>query len=251
MIEYSIVIPAYNEAGIITSSLTQVITFMKTFCNSFEIIVVDDGSSDKTAEIVEQYRESNPEITLIKNPHKGKGPSVWAGIMRAEGQYIYLADSDMAAPVTELKKLSIWIIDQGYDIVIGSREGIGAQRIGEPFYRHLMGRVFNLIVQVLILPGINDSQCGFKLFRNAVAKDVFSRLKLYGENTPAIKTPYTGSFDVEVLYLAKKLKYKVKEVPVTWTFVKTNRINPVMDSFKMPFDVLKIRVNDLMGVYKL
>ncbi|HSX39230.1 MAG TPA: dolichyl-phosphate beta-glucosyltransferase [Candidatus Saccharimonadales bacterium] len=249
MIEYSIVIPAYNEADKITASLTQVINFMKSFSERFEIIVVDDGSKDKTVEVVEGYALSNPEIHLIKNPHKGKSPSVWTGVNEAHGEYIYLADADLAAPITELKKLSIWVKDQNYDIVIASREGMGASRIGEPFYRHLMGRVFNFVVQVIALPGINDSQCGFKLFKGAVAKDLFSRLKVYGASAPEIKKAYFGAFDVEVLYLAKKLKYSVKEVPVTWTYVKTNRVSPFIDSIKMFSDVVKIKLNDLRGVY--
>ncbi len=126
---------------------------------------------------------------------------------------------------------------------------MGASRIGEPFYRHLMGRVFNFVVQVIALPGINDSQCGFKLFKGAVAKDLFSRLKVYGASAPEIKKAYFGAFDVEVLYLAKKLKYSVKEVPVTWTYVKTNRVSPFIDSIKMFSDVVKIKLNDLRGVY--
>src|SRR5258708_5912104 len=112
MIEYSIVIPAYNEADKITASLTQIINFMKSFSERFEVIVVDDGSSDKTAELVENYALANPEIILIKNPHKGKSPSVWTGVTQAKGDYIYLADADLAAPISELKKLSVWVKDQ-------------------------------------------------------------------------------------------------------------------------------------------
>ncbi|MFZ2664601.1 MAG: glycosyltransferase family 2 protein, partial [Patescibacteria group bacterium] len=128
--------------------------------------------------------------------------------------------------------------------------GIGARRIGEPFYRHLMGRVFNLLVQLIALPGISDSQCGFKLFKGDVAKDVFSRLSIYGVKAVDIEKPYLGAWDVEVLYLARKLGYTIKQVPVTWTFVKTKRLSPVKDSLKMAWDVLKIRVNDLRGKYR-
>jgi len=252
MIEYSIIIPAYNEADKITTSLTQVISYMRTFSNSFEVIVVDDGSKDNTAEIVEKYLESNsfPEIKLIKNPHKGKGPSVWTGVMNAEGEYIYTADADLSTPMTELKKLSIWIKDHNFDIVIASREGAGAQRIDEPFYRHLMGRVFNYVVQIFALPGIKDSQCGFKLFKKETAKRIFKKLKIYGEVAKPTDKAFLGAWDVEVLYLARKLGYKIKEIPVTWVYVKTTRLNPFKDSLKMLFDVMKVRINYLKGVYK-
>lgn len=251
MIEYSIVMPAFNEADKIASSLTQVLGFMRTFSESFEVLVVDDGSRDATADIVDEYRKAHPEISLVRNPHKGKGPAVWTGMMEAKGRYIYLCDTDLAAPISEIKKLAVWLVDHDFDIVIASREGIGAQRIKEPLYRHLMGRVFNFVVQILALPGIKDSQCGFKLFRAEVAKDIFNRLKLYGAEAKEIEKAYTGAFDVEVLYLARKLLYKVKAVPVTWTYVKTNRVNPFVDSIRMPLDVLKIRINDLKGAYKI
>lgn len=250
MIEYSVVIPAYNEEDKVTSSLTQVVNFMRGFCNSFEVLVINDGSKDITADKVEEYIKENPEVRLINNPHRGKGYAVWTGMQEAKGELIYMADMDLSAPIEELKKLSVWIKDQGFDIVIASREGIGARRIGEPFYRHLMGRVFNLLVQLIALPGISDSQCGFKLFKGDVAKDVFSRLSIYGVKAVDIEKPYLGAWDVEVLYLARKLGYTIKQVPVTWTFVKTKRLSPVKDSLKMAWDVLKIRVNDLRGKYR-
>lgn len=249
MIEYSIVIPAYNESANITASLTQISKFMPTFTESYEVLVVDDGSTDNTAELVEKYIQTEQNIRLIKNPHKGKGPTVWKGIMEAKGKYIYFADADLSAPITEIKKLSVWMIDHNYDIVIASREGIGAKRIDEPFYRHLMGRVFNLWVRIFALPGISDSQCGFKLFKGEAAKNIFSHMTIYGESAKEISKPYMGAFDVEVLYVARKLGYKVKSVPVTWTYVKTQRLNPISDSFNMMFDVLKVKINDLKGVY--
>jgi len=252
MIEYSIVIPAYNEADKITTTLTQIISYMRTFSNSFEIVVVDDGSKDNTADIVEKYLENNscPEIKLIRNVHKGKGPAVWAGVMNSEGDYIYTADADLSTPMTELKKLSIWIKDHNFDIVIASREGAGAQRIDEPFYRHIMGRVFNYVVQIFALPGIKDSQCGFKLFKKDAAKKVFKKLKIYGEIAKPTDKPFLGAWDVEVLYLARKLGYRIKEVPVTWVYVKTTRLSPVKDSLKMFFDVMKVRINYFKGFYK-
>lgn len=240
----------YNEADKITSTLTQVVGFMRDYARSFEVVVVDDGSADNTADLVENFAKENPEIKLIKNPHKGKGPSVWKGMMTAEGYYIYMADADLAAPISAIKKLTTWLKDHDFDVVIASREGVGAERVGEPFYRHLMGRVFNYWVQLIALPGIKDSQCGFKLFKHKVAKDIFSRLTIYGDEAKEREKAYLGAFDVEVLYLAKKQGYKVKEIPVTWTYVKTQRLNPFSDSVNMALDVIRVRLNDLRGVYR-
>jgi dolichyl-phosphate beta-glucosyltransferase len=249
--EYSIVTPVFNESDKITASLTQMLSFMRGFSESFEIIVVDDGSKDTSAAIVEEYAHLNPEIVLIKNPHKGKGPALWTGVMRSKGKYVYLADADLSAPMQELKKLAVWIIDQDYDIVIASREGYGAKRVGEPLYRHLMGRVFNFFVQAFLLPGINDTQCGFKLFKGDVARKLFARLKIYGEDAKVLEKAYFGAFDVEVLYLAKKMSYKVKDVPVVWTYVKTTRLSPISDSLKMLRDILLIKINYAKGKYNL
>lgn len=249
MTEYSIVMPAYNEADKISSTITQVLGFMRGFCESFEFIIVNDGSSDSTAQIVADMAKENPELHLMDNPHKGKGFAVWSGIMKAQGEYIYMADADLSTPITELKKLSVWSKDQDFDIVVASREGIGAERVGEPAYRHVMGRVFNFWVQLIALPGIQDSQCGFKLFKKKAAKDIFSRLQIYGSDSKQIKGAYFGAWDVEVLYLARKLGYTVKQVPVTWVHVKTTRISPIRDSFKMALDVVKVRINDVKGKY--
>ncbi|OGC38365.1 hypothetical protein A3K42_00590 [candidate division WWE3 bacterium RBG_13_37_7] len=249
--DYSIVIPAYNEADKISSTLTQIINFMRTFSDTFEVIVVDDGSSDATAQVVYDYKRNASEVILVRNAHKGKGVAVSTGVQKAQGNLIYLADADLSAPITELKKLSVWVVDHDYDIVIASREGIGAERVGEPFYRHLMGRVFNYMVQIIALPGINDSQCGFKLFKKSVAKKIFGMMDVYNTNAKELKEPYTGAWDVEVLFLARKLKYTIKEVPVQWIYVKTTRVSPLRDSFKMAKDVLIIRLNDLSGKYKV
>lgn len=247
--EYSIVIPAYNEEDKIVSSLTQVVNFMRGFCGSFEVIVVNDGSKDSTLQKVQDYAKENPELVVIDNPHKGKGFAVWTGIVRSFGDYIYMADADLSAPIEDLKKFSMWAKDQGFDIVIGSREGFGAKRIGEPLYRHIMGRVFNLFVQIMALPGINDSQCGFKLFSKKSAKDIFGRMMVYGEKSKETTSAYFGAWDVEVLYLARKLGYNIKQVPVTWVYVKSKKFDPIKNALKMARDVLMIRINDLRGKY--
>ncbi len=248
--EFSIVIPAYNEASVIVKTLSNMTSFMRSFSKSFEIIVVDDGSTDETANLAEAYSKDHPEVGVIRNPHKGKGYTVRTGMLAASGDLIMMADSDGAMPIEELKRLVIWVKEHNFDIVIGSREGIGAVRKNEPFIRHLMGRVFNLIIKILVLPGIEDTQCGYKLFKHKAAKDVFERLVLFGPNTPEIKVPRVSAFDVEVLFIARKFKYKIKEVPVIWNYIKTVRVHPIRDSIQNFLDVLKVKVNDLKGLYK-
>ncbi len=250
MIDYSIVIPVYNEEARATKTLTQVLSFMNTFAPAFEIIVVDDGSKDKTADLVETYIKDHPEIKLIRNEHKGKGPTVRTGVLASSGKYIYTIDCDLSTPMEELKRLSNWMIDNNYDIVIASREGLGARREGEPVYRHIMGRVFNLWVQALVLKGIQDSQCGFKLYKSEVAKSIFSDLIVYGEKTKKLASAFLGAFDVEVLFIARMRGYKIKEVPVKWVFAKTTRLNPIVDSYKMARDVLRIKILGIRGAYK-
>ncbi len=251
MTDYSIVIPVYNEETRATKTLTQVLSFMNAFAPAFEIIMVDDGSKDKTADSVESYIKDHPEIKLIRNEHRGKGPAVRMGVLAAKGKYVYTVDCDLSTPMEELKRLANWITDNDYDIVIASREGLGAKREGEPLYRHIMGRIFNYWVQALVLRGIQDSQCGFKLYKNPVAKAVFSSLIVYGESTKRLTNAFLGAFDVEVLYIAKSRGYKVKEVPVRWVFAKTTRLNPLIDSYKMARDVLRIKLLGLKGAYRI
>ncbi len=248
--KFSIVVPAYNEADKITNTITQITSFMEYFETDYEVIISNDGSTDDTAKQVTEATKTNSKVKLLDNPHKGKGPTVWSGVMAAEGDYIYLADADLSAPMSELKKMFVWVTDQNYDFVIASREGTGATRVNEPVMRHVMGRVFNYLVQAVLLPGIKDSQCGFKLFKRDVARKIFSKLAIYGPNSPVINKAYFGAFDVEVLYLAKKMGYKVKEVPVTWQYVKTTRLSPVVDSLKMAKDVLLVKLNYSKGLYK-
>jgi len=148
-----------------------------------------------------------------------------------------------------LKKLLHYITDQKYDISIGSREGVGAVRKDEPFYRHLMGRVFNYLVQIILIKGINDTQCGFKLFTNESAKAIIKKMRLYS-NAPEITVAKVTAFDTEILFLAKKLGYRVKSVAVEWQYVETNRVSAWRDSLQNFFDVLKVWYNDKKGLYK-
>lgn len=249
MLDYSIVISAYNEETRITKTLTQTLSFMNGFAPSFEIIVVDDGSKDRTANAVEDYAKDHPEIKLIRNVHKGKAGGIRTGMLASSGKMVLMMDADMATPLEELKRLAIWINNNDFDIAIASREGIGAARQNEPFYRHLMGRVFNTLVRTTLGLKFQDTQCGFKLFKGDVAKKIFSNLIIYGENLPEITKPFFGAFDVEVLYCAQQMGYKIKDVPVKWNYVPTSRLNALSNSTKMARDVLRIKILGVKGAY--
>jgi len=246
----SVVIPCYNEERNIRRTLVRIEEFLKETRWDFEIVIVDDGSQDSTVAIIEEFIEGKKGLRLIKNQHRGKGYTVRTGMLAARGEYVLFSDADLATPIEEVKKLLLWVEEQGFDIAIASREGVGARREEEPMYRHIMGRVFNWLVQRLALPGVNDSQCGFKLFKREASQKIFERLYIYGRNAQNLSHAYMGAFDVEVLFLARKFGYKVKEVPVTWYYVKTQRLHPLRDSILMAGDLLKIRYGNLRGVYR-
>lgn len=247
-LDISIIVPAYNEEKLIEASLKKVLKFFRGKKFEYEVVVVDDGSKDKTASIVAALRRSNLEIKLIKNPHKGKGFAVYTGVKNASGNYLCFCDADLSTPIEEFERL--WEkVAEGFEVVIASREGKGAKRVGEPLYRHIMGRIFNYLVQLLAVRGINDTQCGFKLFEATVAKKIFSKLKLYGENAQELKEAAVTAYDVEVLFLARKMGFKIAEIPVLWEFRNETRVNPLRDSLRNFLDIVKVRVNDLGGRY--
>jgi len=247
----SVVIPTYNEEVGIRQSLARVFMFLEGKDYPFEVLVVDDGSEDKTVAIVEEFFGKRSELRLIKNPHRGKGFTVRTGMLAAKGEFVLFSDADLSTPIADVDRFLMWLRDHDFSVAIASREGFGAQRVDEPWLRHFLGRGFNFLVQLLVLSGINDTQCGFKLFTKKAAQDIFSRLHIYGEQAGEIKHAYLGAFDVEVLFLARKLGYKIKEVPVTWQYAETQRLNPVLDSWRMLLDILRVRINDLRGVYRV
>ncbi len=244
----SVVIPAYNEkANFKKGVLEQVNTYLKQREYSFEVIVVDDGSTDATADLVEKWIVGKGNWKLIRKPHKGKAPAVTAGIKEAIGEIIVFTDFDQATPISEIEKL-LPFMKKGYSIAIGSREVKGSRREEEPWHRHLMGRGWNIIVQIVALRGIHDTQCGFKLFKADSAKKLFDGLYVYKDAIE--KEAYTGAFDVELLYLAQKKGLQIAEVPVHWKHIDTDRVNPIRDSVRMFIDLLKIRLADVMGKYE-
>jgi glycosyltransferase involved in cell wall biosynthesis len=244
----SVVVPAYNEERRLPQTLQTIADYLARQSYASELIVVDDGSVDRTAQIVAAFCATHPNVKLIRNDHRGKGYAVRTGMLAARGHIVLFSDADLSTPIEEIAEMLPWF-ERGYGVVIGSREGKGARRIQEPLYRHIMGRAFNLIVRLLTVRGIDDTQCGFKAFRDDVARDVFSRMKLYGENAKRITDAMVTGFDVEVLYLAQKAGIKIKEVPVEWRYGNETKVNPLKDSWRNFRDVVMVRWNDLRGKY--
>jgi dolichyl-phosphate beta-glucosyltransferase len=232
----SIIIPAYNEESRLPKALTEIARYVENQAACVEVLVVENGSRDRTTEIAEEFAARFSFMYVLHSP-KGKGAAVRAGMMAGRGRYLFMCDSDLSMPIVELNKFLPPAIDR-YDVAIASREGPGAHRYNEPPYRHLMGRTFNFLVRVLAIPGFQDTQCGFKCFRREVARDVFADLTLEG-----------WSFDVEALFIALRRGYRVVAVPVDWYFDAESRINPIPDTWRMLRDVLKIRLNGWRGVY--
>lgn len=244
----SIVIPAYNEADNFNKGvLKQVEDYIRRHSYETEVVIVDDGSTDETANLIEDWIVKKKNWKLIRNPHKGKAIAVKTGVLEAVGKYILFTDFDQATPLSEVEKL-LPFMDKGYEIVIGSREVKGSKREDEPRYRHIMGRGWNLIVQVLAVRGIQDTQCGFKLFKKDIAHKLFRKLKVYANANE--REAYTGAFDVELLFIAQRQGYQIAEVPVYWKHVETTRVHPIRDSIRMAIDLVRIRIADLFGKYE-
>ncbi len=232
----SIIIPAYNEEKRLPRSLDKIVAFLQEQPEPMEVLIVENGSTDRTTEIAEAYAARYPFIRVLHSP-KGKGAAVRTGMMAGRGRYLFMCDSDLSMPIEEVRKFLPPILDN-YDIAIASREGPGAHRYGEPVYRHIMGRVFNLIIRVLAVPGLQDTQCGFKSFRREVAREIFALQKMDG-----------WAFDVEALFIALRRGYKVIPVPINWYFDPDSRVRPLHDTWRMFRDVLKIRINGWRGAY--
>lgn len=232
----SVVIPAYNEEKRIEPTLKKVTDYLKSNFKNYEIIVVDDASSDNTVGVAEKYKDR--KVKIIKNrKNMGKGFSVRRGILNAKFPLVLFTDSDLATPIAELKKLIAFITD--YDVVIASRNMKESDvKTKQSALRVVLGKTFPLLVKIIALRGLEDTQCGFKLFRTSAAKKIFAKQRLY-----------RFSFDVEILFIAKKRGYKIKEVPVVWIDKKGSKVNIVKDSSRMLFDLFKIRINSLMGKY--
>jgi len=236
----SIVLPAYNEAKRIAASLDKVLQYAQQRGGTTEIIVVNDGSSDSTAEIVRQYAQRQPALRLIENPgNRGKGFSVRNGMLHARGDVLLFSDADLSSPIQEADKLFA-AIQAGADVAIGSRWVRKELQVNpQPIHRRILGRMFNLALRLVLGLNFKDTQCGFKAFRRSAAEQVFPRQKVE-----------RWGFDPEVLYLAKRAGLRTVEVPVEWSHRTGTHISPLRDGLRMVVELFKIRWNAISGKYK-
>ncbi|MCA8923814.1 MAG: glycosyltransferase family 2 protein [Planctomycetes bacterium] len=238
----SLVVPAYNEAIRIEHTLGELEAWRARGPGvGAELVLVDDGSEDATLPLLRGWAHGRDRVQVLALPHRGKGHAVRAGMLAAQGARVAFADADLATPLDELQRL-LAALEAGADVAIGSREGPGAVRENEPGYRHVLGRGFNWLVQALVLPGIADTQCGFKLFRAEAAREVFGRLRRYGAAGPLARGANVTAFDVEVLLVARHLGYTITEVPVRWRHERGSKVRPLLDTARMARSVCELAI---------
>ena len=241
----SVVVPAYQEEkNIKKGAPDEIVSYLKKQKYSWEIIFVDDGSEDETASLLEKYTKKDDCIRLIKNPHQGKAATVTTGMLASSGDVILFSDMDQATPIREIEKLLPWF--EKYDIVIGSRKGME----GAPIVRKIMAFGFILLRTIVLRLPFNDTQIGFKAFTRKATQDVFKGLRIFGQQKKIKKAAVKAGFDLEVLFVARKLGYKIKEVPVEWHYKGSIRVSPLRDSIDGLKDLLRIRWYALKGDYK-
>lgn len=233
----SIIIPALNEEHRLPPTLAKIDAFLQTQDYEAEIIVVDNGSTDQTQAVVQDYAKSHPHVRLIQLAERGKGRAVKAGMLDATGEYRFICDADLSMRIDEVVEF-LPPNHEGADVIIASREGEGATRVDEPEYRHLMGRILNFIVKVTAVNEFEDTQCGFKMFKREAAEDLFSVQRMNGIG-----------FDVELIFVAIRRGYKVIDQPITWYYDPDSRMRLVQDSLNILREIWQIRQNWRKGIY--
>jgi dolichyl-phosphate beta-glucosyltransferase len=232
----TIIIPAYNEETRLPRALEQIFTFLDNLGYSSEVVVVENGSTDRTLEVAREFSHRFPNLLILHEDLPGKGRATRRGVLEANGDYRFIADADLSMPVEQISRFLPPLND--CDIAIASREAPGAHRFQEPLYRHITGRVYNFLIRSIALPGLQDTQCGFKCFRASVAKDIFRFQTLTG-----------WSFDVELLVIARRRGYTITEIGVPWTYTPKSKVKVLRDSWRMFIDLLTIRRNASRGIY--
>ncbi len=233
----ALIIPAYNEEARLPASLEKAVAWLGHQEFAWEIRVVDDGSGDGTCGVVEEVSRREPRVLLQREPHRGKGGAVRAGMLQSKASLRFLCDADFSMPVEHVQRFLPGNVAP-YDVAIASREVAGARRVGEPEHRHLMGRVFNALVRGLLVSGFQDTQCGFKCFTGDAAEVLFRQQTLDG-----------WAFDVEILFLARRRGMQIVEVPIDWHYMDRSQVHPVRDTARMIEELLRIRWNALSGKY--
>ncbi len=233
----SIIIPAHNEQRRLPRTLDQVLTFLARQRYAAEVLVVENASTDRTGELAEAYARESEILHVIRTPERGKGLAVRLGMLAARGEYRFMCDADLSMPIEEVNRFLPPMLSN-FDVAIGSREVHGAVRYNEPIRRHLGGRLINLAIRWLILPQFQDTQCGFKCFRGPIVEDLFGRQTLNG-----------WSFDVELLFLAGRLGYRVVEIPIDWYYRPESKVSALRDAVRMISDIFLIRTQARRGLY--
>lgn len=243
----SVVIPAYNEERNLKKGvLEEVGKFLGTLGFDFEVIIVDDGSSDQSVEITKKFLLEHKKFRLIQNPHGGKANTVMTGMLEAKGEIVLFTDMDQATPINQLEKF-LPEFKRGLDIVIGSRQG----RAGAPFIRKLSAWGFSVLRAIILGLPFKDTQCGFKAFSKQTIDKIIPKIKNEWGVVHFKGGAVNAGFDVELLYLAKKYGFKIAEVPVEWNYVDTERVQVVKDAMAAIYDMFRIRWNDLTGKYAI
>src|SRR5574340_267961 len=239
----SVVIPAYNESKNFRDGLLEpAVAYLSQQKYTWEVIFVNDGSTDDTQNLLQGFCQKHSGYKVMTIPHGGKAAAVTTGVLAATGKIILFTDFDQSTPLRMVDKF-LAAHGQGYQVAVGDRGGMG--KMDNTLFRRFRSWAFVTIVQVILLPGIHDSQCGFKSFQNTAAKKIFSQLLV--TNTGKVTGGYMGAFDVEALFLAKKFGFKIVQIPVEWQKVEGTRLNPITEPLKMLRDVFKVRFFDIFG----
>lgn len=243
----SVIIPSYNEeTNIRLGALEKVARYLNHQSYTWEVLIVDDGSSDASVSLIEDFARENIGFNLVKNPHQGKAATVVTGLRQAKGSIVLFSDLDQATPLKELEHVLPWF-EKGVDVVIGSRQG---KREGAPLLRKVMARGFMFLRTVILgLNGISDTQCGFKAFTKKAARQIIAHLSIYGHSRNVSGAMVTAGFDIELLFVAKILGFVIREIPVEWHYVETRRVNPIKDTIQGISDILTIRLYAWRGRY--
>jgi glycosyltransferase involved in cell wall biosynthesis len=243
----SVVIPAYNEEyNLRTGVLSSVYDYLARQKFTWEILFVDDGSTDGTPKLAEDFARKHSNFFVLKEPHRGKAGTVTAGILKAKGEMVLFTDADQATPIDQLEKV-LPKFNEGYDVVIGSRSG----REGAPMIRKIMATGFSILRLLVLRLPFKDTQCGFKAFTSGAATEIFKRLEIFSSKNISKGASVTAGFDLEVLYIARKLGYKITEVPVDWHHKEGTKVDPIKDSIEGLRGLLMVRLNALQGKYKV